>query len=81
MKILLSGSTSLTSLLGQAQETHQTIRDVPLDRFQELLRETGVVLDPRALPERPRLWQLGIVPEDTAPPVFFGGLNSGNIKP
>lgn len=57
-----------------AQETHQTIRDVPVERLQEGLRLDGAVLDPRALPDRPKSWIMGEIRRDLKSPAFFGEL-------
>ena len=49
------------------------MREVPIAAVQETLAAGGAILDPSALPERPREWMLGEVISESAPPAFYGG--------
>jgi hypothetical protein len=59
-----------------AQASGSTLRDIPVTRLQQELMANGAVLDPHALPERPRDWTVGRPVKGMPPPTFFGGVGS-----
>jgi hypothetical protein len=63
-------------LCALAQASGSTLRDIPVTRLQQELMANGAVLDPHALPERPRDWTVGRPVKGMPPPTFFGGVGS-----